>query len=146
MRTLTLESIIAGTAGALAMMPAGLVFRALDMRVGHYGPKFAELYMSAPGPVALFFQHLVLGWISAIPLCLFSLSKRSLAYTLVLGCAYGALYYVLINSFALPVYFGDSLPWSLGISVVFPSLAIHMIFGAVVAASIKIWRSRHGAA
>ena len=109
MRALTLESIVAGTAGALAMMPAGLVFRALDMRVGHYGPKFAELYMSAPGPVALFLQHLVLGWVSAAPLCLFDLSKRSLAYALVLGSAYGALFYVLINSIALPLYFGDGV-------------------------------------
>ena len=68
MQKLTIESVISGTVGALAMMPVGFLFRALEMRVVHYGPKFAALYLQAPGPLALFLQHLVLGWVSESPL------------------------------------------------------------------------------
>ena len=78
MRTLTTESVAAGTAGALAMMPVGFLFRILEMRVGHYGPKFASLYLQAPGPAALLIQHLVLGWVSAVPLCLLPLHRLPL--------------------------------------------------------------------
>lgn len=53
MRRLVRESATASVAGAIAMMPAGLVFRALGMRVGHYGPRFASLYLDGPGPAAL---------------------------------------------------------------------------------------------
>ena len=47
------------------------------------------------------------------------------------GAAYGAAYYVAINSLALPIYFNDPLPWQLGASTVLPSLIGHVIFGAV---------------
>ena len=55
MRNIT-EAIGAGTFGALVMMPFGFLFRALEMRVGHYGPKFASLYLEDPGRAALFMQ------------------------------------------------------------------------------------------
>ncbi len=48
------------------------------------------------------------------------------------GAAYGAAYYVAINSLALPIYFNDPLPWQLGASTVLPSLIGHVIFGAVI--------------
>lgn len=145
MRKITIESVLAGTAGALAMMPAGFLFRALEMRVGHYGPKFAELYLQSPGPVALFVQHLVLGWMSAVPLALFPLQQMTRLWVSVIGAAYGALYYVAVNSLALPIYFGDRLPWSLGWSVVAPSLVVHVVFGVVVALVVQLVRRRASA-
>ena len=144
MRTLTTESVAAGTVGALAMMPAGFLFRILEMRVGHYGPKFASLYLQAPGPVALFIQHLVLGWVSAVPLCLLPLHRLPLRRVLAVGSLYGAAYYVAINSLALPLYFEDPLPWGLGPAVVIPSLVVHVVFGAAVAYVVWLlrrWRS-----
>ena len=66
MRKVFIEAIIAGTFGALAMMPVGFFFRALEMRVGHYGPKFASLYLEDPSRAALFIQHMILGWVSYI--------------------------------------------------------------------------------
>ncbi len=124
------------------MMPFGAVFRALEMRVGHYGPKFAALYLADPGPVALFVQHLVLGWVSAVVLVLLPLHRMSAAVGLAVGLAYGALYYAAVNALALPRYFGDPLPWNLGPAVVLPSLVVHLVFGAAVAAAIQVLRRR----
>lgn len=146
MRKLAIESLISGTVGALAMMPVGLLFRALDMRIGHYGPKFASLYLDAPGPAALFLQHLVLGWASALPLCLLPLHRVSVWSALAMGALYGAAYYVAINALALPLYFGDPLPWNLGAGVVAPSLIVHIVFGVAVAYAIHVLRRKRKAA
>jgi hypothetical protein len=146
MRSTTVESVVSGTVGAIAMMPAGFVFRALQMRVGHYGPKFAELYLSSPGPAALFVQHLVLGWISAVPLALVPLHRMSGITVSLVGAAYGTLYYVVVNALALPIYFGDKLPWSLGWSVVVPSLIVHVVFGVAVAHTVQLLRRKSGEA
>lgn len=141
-RSITFESLVAGTVGAIAMMPAGYVFTELGLRVGHYGPKFATLYMSSPGETALLVQHFVLGWISAIPLVLMPLHRMSLLKATIAGIVYGALYYIVVNSLALPLYFGDELPWSLGWSVVYPSLIVHIIFGIAVAYTVRFMRNR----
>jgi uncharacterized membrane protein YagU involved in acid resistance len=142
----TLESLVAGSVGALAMMPFGFFFRALEMRVGHYGPKFAELYLSSPGPAALFIQHMVIGWVSAVPLSLLSLHQMSRTAVSLAGVTYGAVYYVLVNSLALPLYFGDKLPLSLGWQVVVPSLVVHVVFGIAVALMAQSFRRRTSAA
>lgn len=141
----TFEAVFAGTIGALAMMPAGLLFRALDMRIGHYGPKFAALYLTSPGPLALFAQHLIVGWVSAIPLCMIRLQRRPVDHAVALGALYGFAYYVAVNSIALPLHFGDALPWTLGGAVVIPSLVVHVIFGVAVAVTLRSLRLRREA-
>jgi len=142
LRSVTIESLVAGTVGAIAMMPAGFLFTELGMRVGHYGPKFAALYLSAPGELALFVQHMVLGWISAIPLVLTPLHSVSYSTLILWGTVYGTFYYVVVNSLAMPLYFGDELPWNLGWSVVYPSLVVHIIFGVAVAYTVRYLRDR----
>lgn len=127
-----LASIKTGTVAALAMMPFGAAFRAAGLRVGHYGPKFASLFVSDPGPVFLFTQHIVLGWISALPLVAWLLLQRPSVSPVALGALYGAAYYGAVNALALPLYFGDKLPWTLGVATVLPSLVIHVVFGAVI--------------
>ena len=144
MRKITIEAVAAGTFGALAMMPVGFFFRALEMRVGHYGPKFASLYLDDPGRAALFMQHLVLGWVSALPLCLLPLHRMSRSRAVAVGAIYGVVYYVLVNSLGLPIFFGDPLPIELGISVIIPSLVTHIVFGAAVAYGICYMRRKQG--
>ncbi len=146
MRRVTVESVVAGTVGALAMMPVGILFRSLEMRVGHYGPKFAALYLTSPGPAALFIQHIVLGWVSAVPLAMLPLQSMTTRKVLFVGAVYGACYYVVVNSLALPTYFGDILPWSLGLALVVPSLAVHIAFGAAAAVAVQYLRRRLSAA
>ena len=126
------------------MMPVGLVFRMADMRVGHYGPKFAGLYLSNPGPGALFVQHLVLGWISALPLALLPLHRTSTVQALGIGALYGSIYYALVNALALPLYFGNTLPMSLGAAVVAPSLIVHIVYGVAASYAARLWRRRQG--
>ena len=125
--------VLAGTVASLAMMPVGGAFRLLGLRVGFYGPKFAGLYLESAGPVALFVQHLALGWLSVLPLAL--ILRRSLPgrYAVTSGLIFGAAYYVLVNSLVLPWYFGDPSPWALGFSTVTPSLIVHLVVGASAA-------------
>jgi len=123
------ECLRSGTIASVVIMPLGFLFRLADLRIGHYGPKVAALYMDQPGPVALFAQHLVIGWISALPL-LWALRFAAVAQSPRLsGALYGAAYYVAVNSLALPLIFGDPLPWQLGAATVLPSLIAHIVFG-----------------
>ena len=62
--------LLTGTVGAVAMMPFGKLFSMLGLRVGHYGPKFAEWLFGSSGSLLLLVQHFVLGWLSALPLLL----------------------------------------------------------------------------
>ncbi|QTN27914.1 hypothetical protein HZ993_22095 [Rhodoferax sp. AJA081-3] len=133
LRALVIKSVTTGSFAALAMVPFGFAFRVTGMRVGHYGPKFAELYSTNPGPALLFAQHMVLGWISAVPLVWALAGVRSYAVALLMGAAYGVAYYVVINALALPIYFADMLPWNLGLPTVVPSLVVHAVFGLAVA-------------
>lgn len=128
---LLIETLKSGTIASLVMMPFGFAFKAMGMRVGHYGPKFGALFVQDPTPFFLFVQHIVLGWLSALPL-LVLLSRIPPNFSLVTGGLYGAGYYVLVNSLALPLYFEDPLPWQLGASFVLPSLVVHVVFGASV--------------
>lgn len=126
------ETLRSGTIASLVMMPPGFLFQALGMRVGHYGPKFAQLWVDQPTPPLLFAQHLVLGWVSALPL-LWWLARTGAGLRPVFsGALYGAAYYVGVNSLALPLYFGDPLPWQIGLATVVPSLVVHIVYGACI--------------
>jgi len=128
---LIVASLKSGTIGALAMVPFGLAFRASGLPLGYYGPKFASLFLDSPGAAVLLAQHLVLGWISAFPLVVLLGIVNTRWPPLLVGATYGALYYVVISSLLLPLYFGDALPWQLGVAAVIPSLVMHLVFGAV---------------
>jgi len=131
-RSIMIESIKWGTLAALAMMPFGFAFRFAGLRVGHYGPKFAALFIDNPGPPFLFAQHIILGWISALPLVALLWYWSGPAKPVLFGVIYGMAYYLIVNSLALPLYFGDALPWQLGIATVIPSLVVHIVFGATL--------------
>ena len=136
-KALLIESIRSGTIASLAIVPLSPLFKAAGLRIGHYGPKFAGLFVNDPQPWMLFVQHIVIGWVSALPLLLILLGTGARQRPVLSGAIYGAAYYVAINSLALPVYFNDPLPWQLGAATVLPSLIGHVIFGAVIG-----WTSR----
>lgn len=126
------ETIRSGTIASLVMMPFGLLFKLLDLRVGHYGPKVAELIFGQSSLIVLLAQHLVIGWLSALPLLLILVRIRGLAAPAVIGAVYGLAYYVAVNSLALPLLFGDPTPWQSGLDVIYPSLLIHVVFGGCI--------------
>ena len=130
---LMIESVRSGTIASLAMMPLGVLFKTLDLRVGYYGPKLGALLFDNPTQLVLFAQHLVLGWVSALPLLVLLIRLHAAPRPVAVGAAYGAAYYVLMNSLALPLFFGDATPWRLGFDYIYPSLIIHLVFGVSVA-------------
>lgn len=119
------------------MVPAGLAFKAIDLRVGHYGPKVASvLFGELPQPwmqLTLVAQHFFIGWLSALPLLLYWQSRAESVPKLRHGAVYGAAYYLLVNALALPLLFGDPLPMQLGWLVVMPSFVVHLVFGLAIA-------------
>lgn len=136
-KALLIESFRSGTIASLGIIPLSPLFNAAGLRIGHYGPKFAGLFFNDPQPWLLFVQHIVIGWVSALPLLLILLRTGARRQPMLAGALYGTAYYIAINSLALPMYFNDPLPWQLGAATVLPSLIGHVIFGAVIG-----WTSR----
>ncbi len=136
-RKLFIEAIRSGTIASLVIVPLSPLFKALGLRIGHYGPKFAALFFADPQPWLLFLQHLVIGWVSALPLLVILVRTSAGRLPLWAGVVYGAVYYVAVNSLALPVYFGDPLPWQLGAATVLPSLFGHVIYGVSIGLTSK---------
>jgi len=136
------ETIISGTIASIVMMPVGFLFQYIGLRVGHYGPKLAALMFTEPGPFILLSQHLLIGWLSTLPLLLILLRLQRLSSPVTIGAVYGMGYYVLINSLALPLYFGDLTPWQIGFNVIYPSLIVHLVFGASIGFTAKKYIAR----
>lgn len=129
---LLIESLRSGTIASIVIMPIGFGFKYLGLRVGHYGPKLAETLFGNASETVVMAQHFVIGWLSAAPLlyALVIIGKR--ASSVWIGALYGALYYLLINSFVLPLLYGDLTPWQLGFSYIYPSLIGHIVYGASI--------------
>ncbi|MCB1998341.1 MAG: hypothetical protein H6933_14270 [Burkholderiaceae bacterium] len=126
------ETLRSGTIASLVMMPPGFGFQWAGWRIGHYGPKVANWWADHPGPALLFGQHLLIGWLSTLPLLWLLARTAAGLRPLVAAAAYGAAYYVAVNSLVLPLMFGDRLPWQLGWQTILPSLVVHIVFGASI--------------
>lgn len=149
-RDLLAESIRSGTIASLLMMPFGFLFRVLDLRIGHYGKKLVEVaFGELPLPLfrtLVIAEHFLIGWLSTAPLLIALLftPARSSKSLLWLGLAYGAGYYVVLNSWLLPVAFGDPSPWALGFNHIYPSLIVHLVFGVSIAFTAQRFVATHG--
>lgn len=119
------------------MVPFAAAFRAQGLRVNEYGRKTLALAVGdvAPGLHYLlsFLQHMTISVVAALPLLMMLAGRPGRTQRLAIGLAYGAAFYVAVNSLALPLAFGDPTPWQLGFAVVTPSLTIHLVYGVVVA-------------
>ncbi len=141
LRRLAWESLRSGTIASLAMIPFGLLFRALDLRIGHYGRRLVEVAFGEL-PIAAFralvlIEHFVIGWLTTWPLLLMLVWLDRRLPSWVTGLIFGAAYYAAINSLLLPLVFGDPTPWRLGFSTIYPSLIVHLVFGLSI-----VWTSR----
>jgi len=123
------------------MVPFAAVFQRLGLRVNEYGRKTLELFVGSVSPpvhyVLTFIQHIAISWVVAVPLILLLGKISRKRDRLLVGFAYGAAFYVAVNSLALPLAFGDPTPWRLGFAVVYPSLFIHLVYGFTVAALVR---------
>jgi uncharacterized membrane protein YagU involved in acid resistance len=130
------ETLRTGTIAGLAMIPFAALFRSFGLRVNEYGRKTLALAVGDVAPplhtVLTFAQHLLISWVAALPLLLalrFVPTRRARVLT---GAVYGAGFYVVMNSLALPLAFGDPTPWQLGFETVYPSLFIHLVYGVAI--------------
>ena len=139
------EALRSGTIAGLAMIPFAAVFRFCGLRINEYGRKTLELLVGEVTPRLHFLltlvQHLVISCLVAVPLLWLLNGIGDRRARLLIGTIYGAAFYVAVNSLALPFAFGDPTPWALGFGVVYPSLAIHLVYGFSVALTARPSRS-----
>jgi uncharacterized membrane protein YagU involved in acid resistance len=125
------------------MIPFAAVFRSRGLRINEYGRKTLELVVAdVPPPLhyaLTFVQHLVISWVAALPLLLILRRVGDRRLAALTGATYGAVFYVVVNSWALPLAFGDPTPWQLGWDTVYPSLIVHLVYGCTLA-----WIARRG--
>lgn len=141
------ETVRSGSIAAIAMIPFGITFFLLDMRVNEYGMKVIQTFFGNL-PQGLRFvlfvaEHFLISWTAALPLLLILLWAEHRYAALLVGAAYGGVFYVAINSFTLPWIFGDQTPWALGFSFVLPSLVVHLVYGLSIAFTSMAFRQRH---
>jgi hypothetical protein len=134
---LAFETLRCGTLAGLAMIPFAALFRVVGLRINEYGRKTLELVVGhVASPllhwVLTFAQHLLISWFAAFPLLWLLRQVGDRTTRVFLGAFYGAAFYVVVNSWVLPLYFGDPTPWQLGIETVYPSLVIHLVYGVVL--------------
>jgi len=130
------EALRTGTLAGLAMIPFAALFRAFGLRINEYGRKTLELVVGDVAEplhtVLTFAQHLLISWFAAVPLLLLLAKVADQRTRALVGAVYGAAFYTVANSWALPLWFGDPTPWELGAATVYPSLAVHLVYGLVI--------------
>lgn len=132
-RRLFVETIKAGTVAAFAMPIAGTLTKPfLGWHVHQYGRKVAELFMVDPTPPVFFAQHVVWSWIAALLLILL-LNRLDPRVPILVGAGVGLGYGTAVNLLALPLVFGDPLPWQASMSDLIQPLVVCTAFGACVA-------------
>jgi uncharacterized membrane protein YagU involved in acid resistance len=140
------ETLRSGSIAAIAMIPFGLAFTALGWRVNEYGRAVLKaLVGDLPAGlrvVLLLVEHFLISWTACVPLLLLLLATRHMAAGWLVGAAYGAAFYVAMNSLALPWWFGDPTPWQIGWTAVLPSLAVHLVYGLSIAFTARGWVGR----
>jgi len=138
----------AGSIAAIAMVPPGLAFYLMGLRVNEYGRAVIQaLFGGFPQAArALLFalEHVLISWTASVPLLLALVLARGRLPVPVIGLAYGLGFYVVVNSLALPWIFADPTPWQLGPEVVLPSLVVHLVYGLVVALAARDFVTRQG--
>lgn len=131
------ESLRSGTIAGLAMIPFAAAFRASGLRINEYGRRTLELIVGEVPPplhsLLTFVQHLLVSWVAAVPLLWLLRNTADRRARILLGGIYGSAFYVAVNSLALPLAFGDPIPWVLGFATVYPSLVVHLVYGITVA-------------
>lgn len=139
------HTLLVGVAGSLAMVPVGLAAGALGASVNVYGELVLRALTGSAHPLLLAVEHLLIGWATAVPLVVVLQLARH-RHAVALGIAYGAGAWLLVNSLALPFAFGQPTPWQVGISAVWGSLLVHLVFGGVAALVSRRLAGQHAEA
>lgn len=138
------HTLLVGVVGGLAMVPVGLAARALGASVNVYGELAIRTLTGGVDPLLLGLEHLLVSCAMAGPLVIVLQLARH-RHAAALGLAYGAGTWLLVNSLALPFVFGTPTPWQMGVSSVWGSLLVHLVFGGVAALQSRRLAQRSGA-
>jgi len=115
------------------MIPFGLLLgRVLRYPLNVYGTLLVQAILGRAPAWALAVEHFLISWGMAIPLVAL-LPRLRRGRPILVGALYGASLWVAVNSLFLPAVFGRQTPWQLGSSAIWPSLTVHVVYGAVVA-------------
>ena len=146
MRRLMARAGIAGVAGGVAMIPVGILLRrVLGYSLNVYGELLLQTLLGRTPAWALAVEHFLISWGMALPLVAV-LGHLRRARPFAVGAAYGAVIWLVVNSLALPLAFGRPTPWQLGWPAIWPSLAVHLVYGlAASAVAVRLDRGRAGA-
>lgn len=137
-RATLIRTIVAGTIGGWAMIPPGLILLlALERPIDVYGELLARTLFGSARPWSLALVHLATSWGMAAPL-VGLVATRSHRAGLLGGVAYGAAIWLGANSLLLPALFGRPTPWQLGWSAIWPSLAVHLVYGVATGLAV-VW-------
>ncbi len=119
------------------MVPVGVLLkRVLGYPVNVYGEILLERVLGRAPPVALAIEHFSISWWMAVPLA--ALTQRTIGKApFWTGVAYGAAIWLVLNSLALPFVFARPTPWTLGWTAIWPSLLIHVLYGAVTLMTLR---------
>lgn len=131
------RGVATGAVGGLVMIPIGLFLTVIGYPVGLYSERVAVWLLGFTTPSVVFIEHMAISSSLAVVLVLASaaaIRRWSSGQALAWGAGYGAVIWLVVNSLVLPVVFGEATPWELGFAAVWPSLLVHVIFGAVVEA------------
>lgn len=125
-----------GTLAGIAMIPFGLVFNLMGLRINEYGMLVIQSFFGDAPPIVRFIlfviEHFIISWTVAIPLLWVLITLYGRISGLWLSLFYGLLFYVLVNSLLLPALFNDPTPWTLGFNTIYPSLIVHLVYGFTV--------------
>lgn len=145
---LPLAALLAGLAGAVAMIPVGLALNAAGLQVNRYGEVLARQLTGGAAPAMLLAQHMLIGALSALPLGLWAVFVRPVrtGVAMATGAAYGVGYWFVINALALPWLYGRPHPWTEGPAAVWPSLVAHVVYGVVAALVLGAMMQRRAVA
>lgn len=128
----------AGVLAGVAMIPPGLVLRATGQSVNVYGEFAVRAAFGRSPPGAMLLFHLVVSVALATP---FVALVRSGSRGLVAGTLYGALAWALLNGTLLPILFARPTAWQGGFAPVWGSIAVHLIYGAVLGVAAQRLRA-----
>ena len=139
------QAIRAGTVGGLAMIPVGLAVRyGFGATVNVYGELVVQQILGRAVPWALFLEHFLISWVLAVPVVWLMSRTPTVSITLI-GLAYGAAIWTLLNSFTLPLVFSRPTPWAIGWPAIWPSLTVHLVYGVAVSHAVARARRTNGA-
>lgn len=128
-------TIVAGLAGGAAMIPFGLLLRALGKDVNVYGALAAQLLLGSTSPIALIAVHVAVSVGLAAPAAFLAARRPGASWTIAFAWAFVA--WLTLNVWLLPILFGRSSAWTGGWAALWPGFVIHAVYGLALGGALR---------